>query len=85
MGDFSQPDELFDQDAQNLKQFCPSRWLMIDSESYTGQIVSAIGHFLALFTSLVLPYQVTRLNSLLIIMYYMTRLVLWTHLLGGMW
>ncbi|XP_065903305.1 uncharacterized protein [Dysidea avara] len=63
VGDFSQPDELFDQDAQNLKQFCPSRWLMIDSESYTGQIVSAIGHFLALFTSLVLPYQASFVDT----------------------
>jgi len=54
----SQPDESFDQDSLNLKQFWLNRWLMIDPESYAGQIFSAIGHFLVLFTSLVLPYQV---------------------------
>lgn len=58
MGDFSQPDESVDQDEPNLKQFLPNRWLMIDPEKYNGQILSAIGHILTLFTSLVLPYQV---------------------------
>lgn len=43
---------------ETSKPSCLTHSFIINPESYIGLAVSAIGHFLVLFTSLILPYQV---------------------------
>ena len=45
-------------DEGRLKQSFFNQRIIIDPESYVGLTVSAIGHILVLFISLILPYQV---------------------------
>lgn len=47
-------------DQERSKQSCLNKWLIIDPESYVGLTLSAIGHILALLSSLILPYQVNQ-------------------------
>ena len=48
-------------DQERSKQSCINQWLIINPESYVGLTLSAIGHILALLSSLILPYQVNQL------------------------
>lgn len=45
-------------DQEGSKRSWFNQRLIINPESYIGLLLSAIGHILALFTSLILPYQV---------------------------
>ena len=53
-----QPNQNQHDDQEGSKQSCFNQWLIINPESHFGLTVSAIGHILVLFTSLILPYQV---------------------------
>ena len=57
--EYSKPDLLNQNDDQERsEQLCLNQWLIINPESYIGLTLSAVGHILVLFTSLILPYQV---------------------------